>query len=127
MPAASYDFTIEQGTTWKRTIRLTRQGVAVDLTNDTFAAQIRKTHNGPMLVEIKCDVLSPLEGTLVLSLTPAQTSSLPAGESIDDPKSQYVYDVEWTVNAGLADEEVKRILDGAIIVSPEVTKPVPQT
>ena len=58
-------------------------------------------------------------GMLTVSLTAAQTSSIPAGEEITDTRSKYVYDIEIIkTSTGV----VTRILDGIALVSPEVTR-----
>jgi hypothetical protein len=43
---------------------------------------------------------------------------MPCGEEITDEKSKYVYDLEIVHTTGT----VKRILDGYVYVSPEVTR-----
>jgi hypothetical protein len=60
----------------------------------------------------------PTTGKLTVSLTAAQTASIPAGEDITDIRSKYVYDIEIIDGSGV----VKRIIDGLAYVSPEVTR-----
>lgn len=56
-------------------------------------------------------------GKLTVSLTAIETAAISAGEEITDEKSKYVYDLEIISGA-----TVKRILEGFVFVSPEVTR-----
>ena len=59
-------------------------------------------------------------GTVLITLTPAQTTAIPvAATATPDRKlTQYIYDIQVTKPDGSVD----RILEGAVEVSPEVTK-----
>lgn len=121
MTAGIHNFRIEQGTTWSRTLRLSQgtPAVALDLTGYTARSSIRKAaHSTVALADITCNIADPTVGTLELSLTAVQTAALPAdGGSWDEP-SRYAYDVEIVDPDG----KVTRLLNGAILVSPEVTR-----
>jgi hypothetical protein len=121
MPAAEYDLTIEQGTTFTRTLTLAdAEGVATDLTGCTAAGKIRKKYSSTsaaatFTVAFAADRTT---GELTFSLSAAQTAAIEAGESVDSANSQYVWDLEMT----WADSTVDRILQGKVSISPEATK-----
>lgn len=92
----------------------------MNLTGYTARAQIRKKHaSATATIDFTCTVLAPAtDGKVRLLLTAAQTATIPAGESINVTKSQYQYDLEIVDENGA----VTRIIDGAVYVSPEVTR-----
>lgn len=101
---------IDQGSTYSTILNLTDDDDAViNLTGYVGTAQIRKHYtssaNTPFTVTI-----SPLDGTVALSLTANQTSNLVAG--------RYVYDVELTNASGI----VSRVVEGIVTVTPQVTR-----
>ena len=111
MSAGTYNFTIEQGTTFSRVLTLQENGSAMNLTGYSVASQMRSTHDSSSIVAtFSGSVTNASSGQLTLSLTNSQTSAI--DEAI------YVYDVEITSGAGA----VTRILEGNIIVTPEVTR-----
>jgi|TARA_B100001094_G_C17446726_1_gene446257 hypothetical protein len=111
MSAGTYNFTIEQGTTFSRVLTLQENGSAMNLTGYSVASQMRSTHDSSSIVAtFSGSVTNASSGQLTLSLTNSQTSAI--DEAI------YVYDVEITSGAGA----VTRILEGNITVTPEVTR-----
>ena len=111
MSAGTYNFTIEQGTTFSRVLTLQENGSAMNLTGYSVASQMRSTHDSSTVVAtFSGSVTNASSGQLTLSLTNSQTSAI--DEAI------YVYDVEITSGAGA----VTRILEGNITVTPEVTR-----
>ena len=111
MSAGTYNFTIEQGTTFSRVLTLQENGSAMNLTGYSVASQMRSTHDSSSIVAtFSGSVTNASSGQLTLSLTNSQTSAI--DEAI------YVYDVEITSSAGT----VTRILEGNITVTPEVTR-----
>ncbi len=60
-------------------------------------------------IDFTTDVSSPLDGEVTVSLTAEETSAIKAG--------RYVYDIEIT-----SSEETLRVLEGIVVVNPEVTK-----
>lgn len=103
---------IRQGATFQQTFVFKQMdGVPVDLTGYGIRSQIRKTPSSTTkVIDISASIPAPLEGKIELSLTDTQTTALPAGV--------YVYDVELYVIGG----NVERVLEGAITVTPEVTR-----
>jgi len=111
MSAGTYNFTIEQGTTFSRVLTLQENGSAMNLTGYSVASQMRSTHNSSTVVAtFSGSVTNASSGQITLSLTNSQTSAI--------EEAIYVYDVEITSGAGA----VTRILEGTITVTPEVTR-----
>lgn len=101
---------IDQGTTYSLSITVSDQnGDVKDLTDYTAAAQMRKSYYTSSSSSFTAAITSPLDGEVTISLTATQTSALKAG--------RYVYDIEIE-----SDEETLRILEGIVVVNPEVTK-----
>ena len=111
MSAGTYNFTIEQGTTFSRVLTLQENGSAMNLTGYSVASQMRSTHDSSSIVAtFSGSVTNASSGQLTLSSTNSQTSAI--------EEAIYVYDVEITSGAGA----VTRILEGNVTVTPEVTR-----
>ena len=116
MSAAIYNATVDQGATFQLTVVYkTDAGVAINLTGYTAALQIRQNYyDDTALVTLTSPsngiVITPLTGTLAITMTAAQTGSLDEGF--------YVYDLEITSSGGI----VTRLIQGQFTVSPEVTR-----
>ena len=111
MSAGTYNFTIEQGTTFSRVLTLQENSSAMNLTGYSVASQMRSTHDSSSIVATFTGTVSNASsGQITLSLSNSTTSGI--DEAI------YVYDVEITSGAGV----VTRILEGTITVTPEVTR-----
>ena len=123
--AGRWDFTIDQGTSWEFPVTINQNvnGVtsAFGLSGYSGRGQIRRHRRSPDVVTeftVTIDP-NPSTGKLTLSLTAEQTSNIPAGETVSDISSRYVYDFEiYTAN----DADVRRILEGFVYINPEVTK-----
>jgi hypothetical protein len=121
--AGRFDITIEQGAVLSLPLTLKNtNGTAFDLTGYTGRGQIRKFHRSTSIIA-SFTVTIPTTGELItsgkltVSLTAIETAAISAGEEITDEKSKYVYDLEIISGA-----TVKRILEGFVFVSPEVTR-----
>ena len=111
MSAGTYNFTIEQGTTFSRVLTLQENSSAMNLTGYSVASQMRSTHDSSSIVAtFSGAVTNASSGQITLSLTNSQTSAI--------EEAIYVYDVEITSGAG----SVTRILEGNVTVTPEVTR-----
>ena len=107
MSAGTYNFTIEQGTTFSRVLTLQENGSAMNLTGYSVASQMRSTHDSSSIVAtFSGSVTNASSGQLTLSLTNSQTSAI--------EEAIYVYDVEITSGTG----SVTRILEGNVTVTP---------
>lgn len=112
MAAGSFDISIEQGTTYGMNITMTNSdGTVFDLTDWTPRSMIRKKYSDVTETAEFTVGVDLITGTISLSLTPTETAALPAGS--------FLWDLEI---AKAADVDVRRILQGAVTVSPEVTK-----
>ncbi len=101
---------IDQGTTYSLTITVSDQnGDVKDLTDYAVSAQMRKSYYSSTATSFTAVASSPTDGEVTISLTATQTSALKAG--------RYVYDIEIA-----SDEETLRILEGIVVINPEVTK-----
>lgn len=108
--ATKANITIDQGTTFSTTLNLTDEnGDILNLSGYTANSQIRKWYTSSNAVSFTTTVNTDV-GTIELSLTANQTSSMTAG--------RYVYDVEIKDSANT----VSRIVEGIVTVTPEVTK-----
>lgn len=112
--SAIFDVTIEQGATWTRTLTITDDGTPRNLTGYTARMQIRRAAaDASVLLELTTVngriTITALTGTLILSLSATETAAL--------SWTRGVYDLE--IVAGSA---VERLLEGAVTVSPEVTR-----
>lgn len=101
---------IDQGTTYSLSIIVSDQnGDPKDLTDYTVAAQMRKSYYTSSAIDFTATTSLPEEGEVTISLTAQETSAIKAG--------RYVYDIEIT-----GDNQTLRILEGIVVVNPEVTK-----
>lgn len=101
---------IDQGTTYSTTISIANMDdEAIDLSNYTGAAQIRKHYTSSNSVSFGVSI-DGATGDLTLSLTAAQTGAMLPG--------RYVYDVEITDSANV----VSRIVEGIVTINPGVTR-----
>lgn len=101
---------IDQGTTFSLSLTVNDQfGDIKNLTDYTAAAQMRKSYYTSTAIDFTADVSLPVEGEVTISLTAQETSSIKAG--------RYVYDIEIS-----NEDETLRVLEGIVVVNPEVTK-----
>lgn len=116
MPAAKYQFIVEQGATWAaRLVYRDSDNVPIHLGACTAAMQVRRTAESPnVVVELSTAngriTFDAPNGRIMLALTPTQTAAIPAGA--------YVYDLELTK----LDGTVERLVEGDFIVRQEVTR-----
>jgi hypothetical protein len=103
---------IDQGTTFSFTIEVSDEfGDPKDLTDYVAASQLRKSYYTNTATDFTTEVSLPTEGQVTISLTAEETSALKAG--------RYVYDIEISSEEY---EETIRVLEGIVVVNPEVTK-----
>lgn len=114
---ASHDLTIPQGSTWtqRMTYKSGSPAALVNLTSYTARMQARTSYSAAspsltLTTENGRIALGGAAGTIDLSITATDTAALPAG--------RYVYDLELVSAGGL----VKRLVEGVLTVSPEVTR-----
>lgn len=101
---------IDQGTTFSLSLNVSDQnGDPKDLSDYTAAAQMRKSYYTNTAIDFNADITLPLDGEVTISLTAEETSAIKAG--------RYVYDIEIE-----GESETLRVLEGIVVVNPEVTK-----
>lgn len=116
MPAATYNFQVEQGTTLiKPIVWRDSSGNPVNLTGYSAKMQARSSvTSDEVLLELSTAngkiVIVPLEGKLTLTMSPAVTSAMTWRRAR--------YDLEITAGDG----NVTRLIEGEITVSREVTR-----
>lgn len=112
--AEQYNFNIDQGTTWNRTItRKDSDNNPINLSGYTARMKLKRqkgsaTADLTLTTENDGIAIDALNGAITLSLTPTQTASLDAS---------YVYDLELVSGSG----DVTRLLQGRVIIDGEVT------
>lgn len=115
MSAAVNNIIIEQGTTWYLGLILKKSnGIPVNLTGYSARGQIRRSHKKDevVLAEFTVDIDPKVKtGKIALSLSEEQTTALTFTTA--------VYDVELIDANGI----VKRLIQGKVTLSPEVTRP----
>jgi hypothetical protein len=108
--AIKSNLVIDQGTTFSTIVTLVdSENSSIDVTGYTVSSQIRKHYSSSNSQSFSTS-LGGANGTVTLSLTSTQTSSLVAG--------RYVYDIEITSPSGT----VTRIVEGIVTVTPEVSR-----
>lgn len=113
MSAGAYDIEVEQGVDRVIAITLKDQatGLAIDVTGWTFELQIREKYTSTtVLYSPTINITSAIDGEIEIVLTDTATAALPV--------KSLVYDLE----ALRPDTTRIRILKGACIVDPEVTR-----
>jgi uncharacterized membrane protein YkoI len=108
--SGKYNIVADQGATFNLNFRVETNGTAWDLSDYTFAMQVRRSSSS---------------STTLLNITSATMTALgqvsvtvPATTMDDVPAGRWVYDIELTSSG----DEVTRILEGRFIVSPQVTQ-----
>ena len=109
MSAGVYNISIVRGTNFDVSMTLKNaQNVAINVTNYTFKAQIRRKESTGVSAEFTITKTNASAGIIKLALTKTQTQSL--------PKGKLKYDL--VANDGT---EVKQYITGTITVSDTVT------
>jgi len=108
--AIKSNLVIDQGSSFSTLVTLVDSANSlIDLTGYSASSQIRKHYTSSNSQSFSIS-LGGANGTVTLSLTSTQTSSIVAG--------RYVYDVEITSPSSL----VTRIVEGIVTVTPEVSR-----
>lgn len=116
MAAGTYNFTIEQGTSFtKDIVWKDSNGTPIDVTGYTARMQVRASVAAPeVLLELTTEddniVMGTTDGKITLVLTDVETAALVWVSG--------VYDLEVESTTGV----VTRLLKGTITVDPEVTR-----
>ena len=111
MAAGTYNFILEQGATFTRTLTVKENNSAMNLTGYSGASKMRSTHDSSTVVgTFTCTVSNATGGVITMSMTSTTTGGIEEGI--------YVYDLEMTSGGGT----VTRLMEGTVTVNPEVTR-----
>jgi hypothetical protein len=115
MIPGNHDITIPKGSTFTYPLTYKVSNSPVNLTGYTARMQARQSHTSSSVVIELTTANSKISlggtaGTITLSLT--------AGETAAITQSSLVYDLELVSGGG----EVTRLLEGSLILTPEVTR-----
>lgn len=111
MAAGTYNFTLDQGSTFSRQLTVQDNNTAMDLTGYTGRMQMRSTHDSDTIaLSFTVTVANAEQGKLNITASATTTAALTEGI--------YVYDLEIESSAGT----VTRLMEGNITVTPEVTR-----
>tara|TARA_B100001996_G_scaffold149717_1_gene113955 strand:- start:74 stop:412 length:339 start_codon:yes stop_codon:yes gene_type:complete len=112
MSAGTYNLVIDQGSDFALDLVIKQSGSALDLSNYTGRAQLRTSVDASSAsASFTVTKTNASGGALKMELEASTSSSLAAG--------QYVYDLEIYTSG---DSTVKRILQGDVTITPEVTR-----
>ena len=111
MAAGTYNFIIDQGATFTRTLTVKENGSAMNLTGYSVASLMRATHDSSTVVgTFTCTISNASGGIITMSMTASATGAI--------EEAIYVYDLEIASGSGT----VTRLLEGEVTVNPEVTR-----
>ena len=112
MSAGTYNLVIDQGSDFALDLVIKQSGTALNLANYSGRAQLRTSVSASSAsASFSVTVTNAANGALKMQLPAATSSGISAG--------QYVYDLEiFTAN----DSIVKRIIQGDVTLTPEVTR-----
>ena len=111
MAAGTYNFILEQGATFTRTLTVQENSSAMNLTGYSVASKMRSTHDsGTVVGTFTCTISNATGGVITMNMTSSTTSGIEEG--------MYVYDIEITSSAGT----ITRLMEGTVTVNPEVTR-----
>jgi len=110
---AVYNISINQGESYNLDATLiSSSGTSVNLSGYYLRGQARYSYGSTgVLLDLSPTITNATGGTIKVSLTPAQTASLPITVA--------VYDIESYVSG---ESTVNRVLNGLFSISPEVTR-----
>ena len=111
MAAGTYNFILEQGATFTRTLTVKENNSAMNLTGYSVASKMRSTHDSSTVVgTFTCTISNASGGIITMSMTASATGAI--------EEAIYVYDLEIASGSGT----VTRLLEGEVTVNPEVTR-----
>ena len=110
--AIKANLVVDQGSDFSATVSLVDSaGDALDLTEYTANAQMRKNYASSTAVSFTTTITNPKTlGKLTLALSNAQTSAIDPG--------RYLYDVEIVSSTNV----ITRVVEGIVTVTPNITR-----
>nr|UBK24623.1 phage tail protein [Marine bacteriophage MC1] len=112
--AIEINFIVDQGSKFTGVIDVRNEDCSpFDLTGYTAYSQMRKSYYTNTYYDIEASVEGdPVNGEIRITINPSVTENIRAG--------RYVYDVE--VHSGTDLEDKKRVVQGIITITPQVTR-----
>ena len=108
MAAGIYNLSIEQGSSWELRMAIdSSEGVELNIAGYTFDAKIARSYYDEAPITINTLIINAATGTIKLSLTPSQTTTL-------DSAIEYIYDVDMESPSGT----ITRLMEGRASISP---------
>jgi hypothetical protein len=124
MSAGKYDLYIEQGATFQRDCLYTDStGAPIDLTGMTMQAQIRRSYSDPTVTQAITITILPQTGsnvgkfTMLISAVDTASIAVNTATDFENAITNFTWDLE--LNTG---GTVRRLMQGTVYVSPEVTR-----
>jgi hypothetical protein len=124
--AQKLNLSVDQGTNFSKDVALSddtgvltiKKGseTAANLSGYTGVSKIRVQHNSINVTASMNVVVTPANGTVTLSLVPADTAYANGVPAVD--AGRYVYDVELTSGSNV----ITRVFEGLVTINPEVTQ-----
>jgi hypothetical protein len=114
MPSGRADLIMEKGSDWYVLLTTNQaDGTPMDLTGWLARCQIRKTASSvsPIVAVPIASIDNPLDGEVVLTLTAAETATIPTSGSNFTEPSRYVYDLEIYITEAVTDVDGNPVLD----------------
>lgn len=112
MSAARYNLVIDQGSDFAINFTVKDNGSVKNLTGYSARAQMRTSKNATSVAAtFTCNIATPTNGTVTMSLPNATSSAMSAGT--------YVYDLEIFTSG---DASVTRLIQGTVDLTQEVTR-----
>lgn len=123
MPAGTYDFTAEQGVGTSFTVEYRdNSGAAKDLTDWEARGHIKaKMSDCDPIAVFDITITDPINGKLKVALNSGSLEKVDIRTRSHNDYMSCVYDIEL-FKPGTEPEEVIRLLNGTVKISPEVTK-----
>lgn len=106
--SAKYDIIVDQGSDYNLKLTLSQNGVGLSLVGYQVRGKIKQTYSSATSVSFTTSVVDDTIGEFLVSLPASTTTSMAAGK--------YLYDIELYKTP-----YVTRILEGTLLVKPEVT------
>ena len=115
MLAANYNITLDRAANYALVLTINQaDGITpVDVTSATFSAEIRDITTKVLKLSFTVTKTTPAGGIITLSLTPVETKTFSAGDSL------YEYDLFMVLSS-----KQSRLLYGPLSVRREVTKTI---
>jgi hypothetical protein len=120
MTATVKNYTIEQGSTWKKVwVRLDDAEEVIPLTGYTARMQARKSYTSDKVIDATTEngkiSINAASGEVTLLIKASETAAI--------QDKTLLWDIELVKDEGLSTEDVFRWMQGTLTISKEVTKP----